>query len=61
MRYLIALTRGLHSAIGITIPKPGQEKAVAMVWLVAAATLVLIIFGTGWLVLSSMSGSVTYR
>jgi hypothetical protein len=61
MKYLIAVIRGVHGAIGISLPSPEQEKAVAIVWLVAAAMLVLIILGTGWLVLSSMSSSVTYR
>jgi len=61
MKYWIAFIRGIHSAIGITTPKPEQEKAVAIVWLVAVVMLVVIILGTGWLVLSSMSSSVTYR
>ena len=61
MKYLIAVIRGVHSAIGISLPKPEQEKAVAVVWLLASVTLVLIILGTGWLVLSSMSSSVNYR
>ena len=61
MKYLIAITRGIHSAVGISLPKPEQEKAVALVWLVAAVLFVLIIVGTGWLVLNSMSNSVSYR
>jgi hypothetical protein len=61
MKYLIAITRGVHGAIGISLPKPGQEKAVAIVWLVASLVMVLIIVATGWLVLGSMSNSVTYR
>ncbi len=61
MKYLVALIRGVHGAIGISLPKPGQEKAVAIIWLVASFVLVLIIVGTGWLVLSSMKSSVTYR
>ena len=51
----------VHSAIGITLPKPEQEKAVAIIWVVAAVMLVVIILATGWLVVSSMSSSVTYR
>jgi len=61
MKYLIAMIRGLHSAIGITLPTPEQEKAVAFIWLAAAVMMVLIVFATGWLVLNSMSSSVTYR
>jgi hypothetical protein len=61
MKFLIALTRGCMMAIGITLPKPEQEKAVALVWLVAALVMLGIIVGTGWLVLHSMSSSVTYR
>ena len=61
MKYLIAVIRGIHGAVGISLPKPEQERAVALVWLTAAVVLVLVIVGTGWLVLSSMSSSVTYR
>ena len=61
MKYVIAVIRGIHGAIGISLPKPEQEKAVALVWLAAAVMLVLVVLGTGWLVLSSMSASVTYR
>jgi hypothetical protein len=61
MKYWIGLIRGMHSAIGISLPTPEQEKAVAIVWLIAAVMLVLIILGTGWLVLNSMSSSMTYR
>jgi hypothetical protein len=61
MKYLTSVIRGIHGAIGISLPKPEQERAVAFVWIGAAVMLVLIILGTGWLVLSSMSGSVTYR
>ena len=59
MKYLAAVIRGIHSGVGISLPKPEQEKAVVVVWLVAAVVLVLVILGTGWLVLSSMSSSVT--
>lgn len=61
MKHVITIIRGVHSAIGISLPKPEQERAVAVVWLVALAMLVLIVLATGWLVLSSMSNSVTYR
>jgi hypothetical protein len=61
MKYLTAVTRGIHSAVGISLPKPEQEKAVALVWLITAVVLAAIIVGTGWLVLSSMSSSVSYR
>jgi len=61
MKYLIAIIRGIHSAVGISIPRPEQEKAVALVWLGASALLVVIVLITGWLVLSSMSNSISYR
>jgi len=61
MKLLIAITRGCMMAIGITLPTPEQERKVAIVWLVAAILMVLIILGTGWAVLSSMSSSVTYH
>ena len=61
MKFLVAVTRGLMMAIGITLPKPEQEKAVAIIWLVAAVVMVLIIVGVGWAVLNSMSNSMNYR
>lgn len=61
MKYVISFIRGVHSAIGISLPRPEQERAVALVWLVSLLTLVLIVLGTGWLVLSSMSSAVSYR
>jgi hypothetical protein len=61
MKYLIAITRGVHSAVGISLPKPEQEKAVAIIWLAALLMLVLIVLGTSWLVLSSMSSSMSSR
>jgi len=61
MKYLIAITRGIHGAVGISLPKPEQEKAVAIVWLAAAVVFILVIVGTGWLVLNSMSASTNYR
>jgi len=61
MKYLITVTRGIHSAIGISLPKPEQEKAVVLIWIGAVALLVGVVLVTGWLVLASMSGSVTYR
>ncbi len=48
-------------AVGITLPKPEQEKAVALIWVAAFVVMALIVVGVGWAVLSSMSGSVNYR
>ena len=61
MKFLIAMTRGWMMAVGITLPKPEQEKAVVIVWLVALVVMVLIVIGVGWAVLNSMSSSMTYR
>jgi hypothetical protein len=61
MRILIAITRAIMIAIGITLPTPEQEKRVAIIWLLAAVFLVLIVLATGWAVLNSMSRSVTYH
>jgi hypothetical protein len=61
MRFLVAVTRAIMIAVGITLPTPEQEKKVAIVWLVAAIVMALIILVTGWAVLSSMSSSVTYH
>jgi len=44
-------------AIGITLPKPEQEKTVAFVWVVALFVMIGIIAGVGWLVLTSFSNS----
>jgi hypothetical protein len=45
-------------AIGITLPKPEQEKAVAIVWVFAFLAMIAIIFGVSWAVLSSISHSM---
>jgi hypothetical protein len=55
MRFLISLTKGIMLAIGITLPKPEQEKAVALVWVVAFFVMIGIIAVVGWLVLTSFS------
>ena len=57
MRLLISFTRGIMIAIGITLPKPEQEKTVAIVWVVAFFVMIGIIAGVGWLVLKSFSNS----
>jgi hypothetical protein len=58
MRFLISLTKGLMMAIGITLPTPEQERAVAIVWVVAFFVMIAIIFGAGWAVLNSISHSM---
>ena len=45
-------------AIGITLPTPEQEKAVALVWVAAFFAMIAILFGAGWAVLSSISHSM---
>ena len=57
MRLLVSFTKGTMIAIGITLPKPEQEKAVAIVWVVAFFVMIGIIAGVGWLVLKSFSNS----
>jgi hypothetical protein len=57
MRLLISFTKGIMMAIGITLPKPEQEKTVAFVWVVALFVMIGIIAGVGWLVLTSFSNS----
>lgn len=61
MNFLVSFMRGCLIAIGITLPKPEHEKAVAVIWLLAGITMVLIVLGTGWLVLNSMSSSMNSR
>ena len=55
MRFLVSFTKGVMMAVGITLPKPEQEKAVAVIWVVAFVAMVAIILGVGWAVLSSFS------
>jgi hypothetical protein len=55
MRFLVSLTKGIMMAIGITLPTPEQEKAVAVVWVVAFFAMIAIIAGVGWAVLASFS------
>ena len=57
MRWLISFTKGIMLAIGITLPKPEQEKAVAIVWVLAFFGMIAIILGVGWAVLVSISHS----
>ncbi len=61
MKFLIAITRGWMIAVGITLPKPEQEKAVAILWVVAALAMVGIVIGVSWAVLQSMASSMNYR
>jgi hypothetical protein len=55
MRMLVSFTKGIMLAIGITLPTPEQEKTVAIVWVVAFFTMIAIILGVGWAVLTSFS------
>jgi hypothetical protein len=55
MRMLVSFTKGIMLAIGITLPKPEQEKTVAIIWLAAFFAMIGIIFGVGWAVLASFS------
>jgi hypothetical protein len=57
MRTLVSLTKGIMLAIGITLPTPEQEKAVAVIWVVAFFVMIAIIFGVGWAVLASFSSA----
>jgi hypothetical protein len=42
-------------AIGITLPTPEQEKAVAIIWVVAFFLMIGIILCVGWAVLTSFA------
>lgn len=57
MRFLVSLTKGIMLAIGITLPTKEQEKAVAIIWVVAFFLMIGIILGVGWAVLSSFSAA----
>ena len=58
MRFLVSFTKGVMLAVGITLPRPEQEKAVAIIWVVAFVAMIAIILGVGWAVLSSLSRSM---
>jgi high-affinity Fe2+/Pb2+ permease len=55
MRLLVSFTKGIMMAIGITLPKPEQEKTVALIWVAAFFVMIGIILGVGWAVLTSFS------
>ena len=55
MRFLVNFSRGVMMAVGITLPKPEHEKAVALVWVAAFFLMVAIILGASWAVLQSIS------
>ena len=57
MRMLVSLTKGIMLAIGITLPTPEQEKAVAIIWVAAFFGMIGIIFAVGWAVLTSFSSA----
>jgi cytochrome b561 len=47
---LVRLVRVIHMTIGITEPKPTEERAIALVWLVLFL-LLLVVFIVGLFVL----------
>ncbi|HYV74278.1 MAG TPA: hypothetical protein VFB24_08490 [Candidatus Binatia bacterium] len=55
MRFLVSLSKGIMLAIGITLPQPEHEKAVALIWVAAFFAMLAIILGVGWAVLMSIS------
>lgn len=55
MRFLVNFSRGVMLAVGITLPKPEHEKAVALVWVAAFFLMAAIILGASWAVLQSIS------
>ena len=46
MRFLIYFMRGLHNVVGITAPKPEDEKKIVLLWM---GLLTLIFGGTALL------------
>jgi hypothetical protein len=58
MRFLVSLSKAIMLAVGITLPRPEQEKAVALIWVAAFFVMIAIIFGAGWAVLQSISRSM---
>jgi hypothetical protein len=58
MRFLVSISKGIMFAVGITPPKPENEKAVALIWVAAFFVMIAIIAGVGWAVLQSLSHSM---
>jgi hypothetical protein len=58
MRFLVSLSKGVMLAVGITLPKPEHEKAVALIWVAAFFAMIAIILGVSWAVLNSISHSM---
>ena len=51
MKYLLEIMRVFHYVVGITTPKPEDERKVLFLWIGVLIVLVLIGFGTAALVI----------
>jgi len=54
MSLLIYLMRGLHSVVGITLPKPEHEKWVALLWVAVGFAMLAIVAGFGYFILNAI-------
>jgi len=57
MGFLIYLMRGLHNVVGISVPKPEQEKWVVLLWLGVAIAMMLLVAGFGYFILNSIAST----
>jgi uncharacterized membrane protein YczE len=46
MKYLLEIMRVFHYVVGITTPKPEDERKILLLWIGVLIGLVLIAFGT---------------
>jgi hypothetical protein len=52
MRFLVAVVRYLHYTIGITTPRPDQERMFVAIWIGASLIIALASVGFFFLLLS---------
>ena len=50
MKYLLEIMRVFHYVVGITTPKPEDERKILLLWVGVLITLVLIALGTAVLI-----------
>ncbi|HEY7404031.1 MAG TPA: hypothetical protein VIB39_10950 [Candidatus Angelobacter sp.] len=51
MKYLLEIMRVFHYVVGITTPKPEDERKILFLWIGVLIALVLIAIGTAVLVI----------
>lgn len=51
MKYLLEIMRVFHYVVGITTPKPEDERKILLLWIGVLIALVLIALGTAMIVI----------